>query len=207
VTYYHAIEANISEEQDSIPPLSQATRAALDEAWKRVLRSESEAKNVITSFQIAANNAGKSFSQLALEVGLSGDVLSKLEHHMIDAPTIPYELSRRLARALRQPLEAVISYMGLAGQQRLAQGIAEAPASNQVNEQSNAVFQTQSFQAAVERSLHLSKEQKLPGALFLRKKVWCRGGRCQGTVPNWGEGLCPAASRGRRVLENSFSRL
>jgi hypothetical protein len=53
VTYYHAIEANIPEEKGVISPLSQATRAALDEAWKRVLRPESVANNVITSLQKA----------------------------------------------------------------------------------------------------------------------------------------------------------
>src|SRR6516165_9677243 len=75
VSYYHAMEANIPEGLDSISPLSQTTRAALDEVWKRLLHSEIVASNAITSLQKAANNVGKSFSQLTVEIGLSMDVL------------------------------------------------------------------------------------------------------------------------------------
>jgi len=161
VSYYHAMEADIPEGLDSISPLSQATRAALDEAWKRLLHSEIVASNVITSLQKAANNVGKSFSQLTVEIGLSMDVLSKLERHIIDAATIPYEVCHRLASALQQPLTAVERYLGLATPERLAQGIAEAPASYRVDEQPGTDIQTQSFQEAVEQSTRLSNEQKV----------------------------------------------
>src|SRR5215469_2255944 len=120
VTYYHAIEAAIPEEQEITYPLSQATHAALDEAWKRVLHPESEANNVIASLKEAAKNAGKSFPQLAVEIGLSRDILSMLEQQLIDVATIPYEVSRRLASGLQQPLVAVKSYLGLAEQQQQA---------------------------------------------------------------------------------------
>jgi hypothetical protein len=161
VTYYHAFEETIPEEPDITYPLSQATRSALDDAWKRVIHSESEANNVITSLHMAANNAGMSFPQLAAEIGLSSDILSMLEQHMIDAVTIPSEVCKRLASALRLPVVAIMRYLGLAVQMQLAQGLAEAPASYRVNEQSEATLQTQSFQEAVEQSTHLSKEQKV----------------------------------------------
>ena len=85
VTYYHAIEANIPEEIGVVSPLSQATRVALDEARRRVLRPESVAPAVNAPLQKAANNAGKSFSQLAVEIGLSLDILEKLEQHIVDS--------------------------------------------------------------------------------------------------------------------------
>jgi hypothetical protein len=161
VTYYHAIEATIPEELDSMSPLSQATRVALDEGWKRLLRSESVGNNTLDSLQEAANNAGKSFSQLAVEIGLSMDILRKLEQHMIDAATIPYQVCHRLASALQQPLAAVVRYLGFAAPEQLTQGIAEAPVSYRVDEQPEAAIQTQSFQEAVEQSTHLSNEQKV----------------------------------------------
>ena len=40
VTYYHAIEVDLSEEVETIPPLSPASRAALDEAWQHVPTSD-----------------------------------------------------------------------------------------------------------------------------------------------------------------------
>jgi hypothetical protein len=161
VTYYHVTEANIAEEIDIIPTLSQTSRAALDEAWKRVLRSESVANNVITTLQKAANNVGKSFLQLTVEIGLSMDILKKLDQHIIDSATIPYEVCYRLARALQQPLAAVEIYLGLAEHKQLTQGIAEAAASYRVDEQPKTTIQTQSFQEAVEQSMHLSNEQKV----------------------------------------------
>jgi hypothetical protein len=170
VTYYHATEANIPEEIGVISPLSQATRAALDEAWKRVLRPESVANNVITSLQKAANNAGKSFSQLAAEIGLSLDILKKLEQHIIDAATIPYEVVHRLARVLQQPLAAVEMYLGLAESEQLARGVAEAPAPYRVGEQSITTIQTQSFQEAIEQSTQLSNEQKGAWRSILEKE-------------------------------------
>lgn len=170
VTYYHATEAAIPEEGDITSPLSQATRAALDEAWKRLLRSEGMANNTLDSLQKAANSAGKTFSQLAREIGLSLDILSKLEQHIIDAATIPYEVCRRLASALQQPLMVVERYLGLSKPQELTQGVAEAPASYHVNEQLKTSIQMQSFQEAVEQSAYLSNEQKVAWRSILERE-------------------------------------
>ncbi len=161
VTYYHATEADIPEEGKSTSPLSQATRAALDEAWKRFLRSENMSNNTLDSLQKAANNAGKSISQLTMEIGLSMDILRKLEQHMIDATTTPYEVCHRLASALRQPLTVVERYLGLAKSEQLIRGIAEAPALYRVDEQPKTNIRIQSFQEAVEQSADLSNEQKV----------------------------------------------
>jgi hypothetical protein len=160
VTYYHAIEANIPEEIGVVSPLSQATRVALDDAWRRVLCPESVAPAVNTPLQKAANNAGKSFSQLAAEIGLSLDILKKLDQHIIDAATVPYEVLHRLASALQQPQAAVEMYLGFAERGQQAQGVAEAPAPYRVDDQSLTISQIQSFREAIEQSTQLSDEQK-----------------------------------------------
>ena len=158
VAYYHAAEVDIPEETDSIPPLSQASRAALDDAWKRVLHSESGANTSLVTLRVMADNQGKSFPQLALEIGLSMDILEKLERHIIDTATIPKEIYTRLAKALQQPLIAIETYLGLAERKQLTQGLAEEPATYRVEVQSSV--QAQSFREAVEQSKRLPSEQK-----------------------------------------------
>jgi hypothetical protein len=170
VTYYHAIEANIPKEIGVVSPLSQATRVALDEAWRRVLRPESVAPAVYSPLQKAANTAGKSFSQLAAEVGLSLDILKKLEQHIIDAATIPYEVLHRLVSALQQPLAAVEMYLGFAGRGQQVQGVAEASAPYRVDEKPIIMIQTQSFREAIEQSTELSDEQKDAWRSILEKE-------------------------------------
>jgi len=70
VTYYHAIEVDVPQESDIIPPLSQASRAALDEAWKNVVYTDYEVNNSLNSLQVAAKKVHKSLLQVALEIGL-----------------------------------------------------------------------------------------------------------------------------------------
>jgi hypothetical protein len=158
VAYYHAAEMDIPEESDSIPALSQTSRAAMDDAWKRVLHSESVNNTLVVTLQVMANNQGKSFPQLALEIGLSIDILEKLERHIIDTATIPKEVYRRLAKALQQPLIAIEMHLGLAERKQLTQGLAEEPATYRMEVQSNV--QAQSFREAVEQSMRLPNEQK-----------------------------------------------
>lgn len=158
VIYYHATEVDILEEIDRIPPLSQASRAALDDAWKRVFHSESVANTSLETLQVMADRQGKPFPQLAVEIGLSIDILEKLEGHIIDTATIPKAAYKRLATALQQPLIAIETYLGLAERKQLTQGLAEEPATYRVEVQSNV--QTQSFREAIEQSIRLSNEQK-----------------------------------------------
>ncbi len=72
-----------------------------------------EEYTTLNSLQMAANNVHKSFLQLALEIGLSQDILKKLDLHSIDAATIPQELCHRLAKALHRPLASIEMYLGL----------------------------------------------------------------------------------------------
>ncbi len=161
VTYYHAIEVGVPEEIEIIPPLSQVSRSALDEAWKRVLNADFVVYNALNSLQMAANNVNKSFSQLAEEIGLSQDILSKLEQHSIDTATIPRELCHRLVKVLQRPLAAVEMYLGLVKHKQLTQGVAETLASYYVEAQPGLDMHSLSFQQAIEQSKNLSDEQKV----------------------------------------------
>src|SRR5205085_4842674 len=126
VTYFHAIEVDVPQESEIIPTLSQTSRAAFDEAWKHVVYADFEDYNTLNSLQMAANNVHKSFLQLALEIGLSQDILQKLDLHSIDAATIPQELCHRLAKALQRPMTAIEMYLGLVEHKQLTQGVAVA---------------------------------------------------------------------------------
>lgn len=65
VAYYHAIEVDIPQATETIPSLSQTSRAALEEAWKNVLHADFEQYNTLDFLQMAADNVHKSFLQVA----------------------------------------------------------------------------------------------------------------------------------------------
>ena len=183
VTYYHAIEVDVPRESEIIPPLSQTSRAAFDEAWKNVVYADFEVNNTLNSLQMAANNVNKSFLQVALEIGLGQDILKKLDQHSIDAATIPQELCHRLAKALHRPLVAIEMYLGLMKQKQLTLGVAESPAIYHIEDQPVLDVHVHSFQEAVEQSKLCQMSRKMSGTLFSYMKV-CRDKRrrCRGTV-------------------------
>jgi hypothetical protein len=162
VTYYHAIEVDIPRETEIIPFLSQTSRAALEEAWKNVLHADFEEYNILNSLQMAANNVHKSFLQLALEIGLSQDILQKLDLHSIEAATIPQELCHRLAKALQRPMAAIEMYLGLVEHKQATQdvAVAENPPVYHIEDQPDLDVHVWSFQEAVEQSNNMSDEQK-----------------------------------------------
>jgi hypothetical protein len=160
VTYYHAIEDDISQESEIIPPLSQVSRAAVDEAWKNMLHADFKEYNSLESLQMAANTVHKSFLQVALEISLGQDILKKLDQHSIDVATIPRELCHRLAMALHRPLFAIEMYLGLMKQKQLTPDVAESPAFYQLEDQPGLDVHVHSFQDAIEQSKHMSDEQK-----------------------------------------------
>jgi len=170
VTYYHAIEVDVPEEIEIVPPLSQATRSAIDEAWKRVLNADTVVYNSLNSLQMAANDINKSFSQLAEEIDLSQDVLKKLEQRSIDAATIPGELCHRLAKALQRPLAAIEIYLGLVKHKQQAQVVAETLAPYHVEAQPGLDMHSLSFQQALEQSKNLSDEQQVVWHTILEKE-------------------------------------
>ena len=162
VTYFHAMEVDLPQESEIIPPLSQTSRAAFDEAWKHMVYADSGVNNTLNSLQMAANNVHKPFLQLALEIGLSQDILQKLDLHSIDAATIPQELCHRLAKALQRPMAAIEMYLGLVEHNQLTQGVAvaENPPDYHIEDQSDLDLHVSSFLEAVEQSNNMSDEQK-----------------------------------------------
>jgi hypothetical protein len=160
VTFYHAIEADVPQESDIIPPLSQASRAAFDEAWKNVLYTDFDVYNALNSLQTAAHDVNKSFLQVALEIGLGQDILKKLDQHAIDAATIPQELCHRLSKALHQPLAAIEIYLRLGKQKQATLGVAESSSNYHIEDRSVLDVHVPGFQEAVEQSKHMTGEQK-----------------------------------------------
>jgi hypothetical protein len=160
VAYYHAIETDVPQESDSIPPLSQTSRAALDEAWKNIVYTDFEVNNTLNSLQMSANKVNKSFLQLALEINIGQDILIKLDQHAIDAATIPQALCHRLAKALHQPLAAIEMYLRPGKQRQATMRIAESSSLCQIEEESVLDVHVSGFQEAVEQSRHMSDEQK-----------------------------------------------
>jgi hypothetical protein len=162
VTYYHAIEVDIPRETEIIPSLTQTSRAALEEARKNVLHADFEQYNALHSLQMAANNVHKSFLQLASEIGLSQNILLKLDQHRIDAATIPQELCHRLAKALQRPMATIEMYLGLVEHKQATQGVvvAENPPVYHIEDQPDLDLHLCSFQEAVQQSNNMSDEQK-----------------------------------------------
>ena len=145
-------------------------RSAIDEAWKRVLNADTVVYNSLNSLQMAANDINKSFSQLAVEIDLSQDILKKLEQRSIDAATIPEELCHRLAKALRRPMAAIEIYLGLVKLKQQAQVVAETLAPYYVEAQPGLEMHPLSFQQALERSKSLSDEQQVVWHTILEKE-------------------------------------
>ena len=77
--------------------------------WRCFLRldSESMCSEVRNGRIVACFCNGKFVAQLALEIGLSIEMLDKLDQHSIDTATIPKELCKRLANALQQSLSVI----------------------------------------------------------------------------------------------------
>ncbi len=167
VAYYHAVEADLpgealSEQKQgqplaaTLPQLSDSSRVALERAWERISPRELAPGDVNTTLLAVANRQELSLAQVASEVGLSGDIVEKLIglQPTIKAATIPQEVFRRLAHVLRQPLEAIQAYFGLAGRLQ----VAEAPTVYNMETQRDA--RQQSFREAIEQSEQLPCEQK-----------------------------------------------
>jgi len=160
VTYFHAIEVDLPRESDIILPLTQHSQAALDQAWKNVLQVDFEANGALNSLYVAACNANKSFLELARQVGLSQDILKKLDQRRIDVATIPKELCHRLAAALQQPVAAIETCLGLGEHRQTTYYVAESHTIYRIEEQSVEDLPVCSFHEAIVQSTRMSDEQK-----------------------------------------------
>jgi hypothetical protein len=160
VSYFHAVEIDLPLESEIIAPLSQTSRAAYVEAMEKVEQTGLELSDNPGSLQQALDKAQKSFHQVSQEVGLGQDILHALAQHRVDIPTIPREVTRRLAKALDQPVSALEIVLGLSRQELHHQLAAEQPSDYDIEDQSVLHVEACSFQEAIERSEHMSDSQK-----------------------------------------------
>jgi transcriptional regulator with XRE-family HTH domain len=153
VAYYHAFEVDLPVEMRNMPVLSGQFQAAVDTAWERVAPTQIQSTSTITSLLGAAEKRHFTVSQLAERLGLSDDILAKLEQRAINATTIPEELIKLLADVLQEPLSAIQAFFGIPQRYRRQQ-VSEAQAIYHVNKQAS------SFREVIEESNQISEKQR-----------------------------------------------
>jgi len=159
VAYYHTVEVDLPGETSIISPLAGSFHIATDPAWRSLLRPGATSTYKLATLLVTVNQQRLTLSQLADKVGLSVDVVAKLEQHKIAASSIPKEMYKRLAETLQQPVRAIEAYFESFNERSsYRQQVAEAQVAYQVNEQ--PAIPVQSFREALEESVQLSGEQK-----------------------------------------------
>ena len=160
VTYYHTVEAGLPGETDIASPLTEDFRIAINSARERVLQAEAQSTRKLTTLLVTLHKQRLTLSQLADKVGISVDIVAKLEQRRIKASSIPGEIYKRLGEALQQPVRAIEAYFEPpTGQASYRQQVAETQTAYQVDKSPN--LPAQSFRGALEESVQLSEEQKL----------------------------------------------
>src|SRR2546421_8167880 len=159
VAYYHTVEVDLPGETSITTPLAENYRIAIGSARKRVLQAEDQSTHKVTTLLVTLNNQHLTPGRLADKLGLSVDIVAKLEQRKIAASSIPKEMYKRLAEALQQPARAIEAYFESFNERSsYRQQVAEAQVAYQVNEQ--PAIPVQSFREALEESVQLSGEQK-----------------------------------------------
>ena len=155
VAYYQAIEVDVPYEANMMPALSEKFHIAIDSAWERIVQAESGSTTKLTTLLITESKQRLTLSRLAKKIGLTVDIVTKLEQRKIKASSIPRELLNRLAEVLQHPLSAIQAYFESLREPASNQHqVAEAQSVYQMEEQS------QSFRKAIEESVQLSGEKK-----------------------------------------------
>src|SRR5579859_2187582 len=126
VAYFHAFEADLPIEPKRVPELPEIFRIAIDSAY-------ANATSKMTTLLLTAGKRRLTVTQLADKLGLSSDIVRKLEQRKITASSIPGELYERLAEVLHQSLDAIRAYFEPAGQPSHLQQVAESSALYQIN--------------------------------------------------------------------------
>ena len=159
VAYYHTVEVDLPGETSIISPLAGDFHIAIDPAWRSLLRPGATSTYKLATLLVTVNQQRLTLSQLADKVGLSVDIVAKLEQRKIAASSIPKEMYKRLAETLQQPMRAIEAYFESFNERSsYRQQVAEAQVAYQVNEQ--PAIPVQSFREALEESVQLSGEQK-----------------------------------------------
>jgi hypothetical protein len=116
--YFHTVGSGLPDADASpateLSPAAQRVQAHLREQQSAAPAPAQNAATAIEGLVSQGAKVGHSAQQLAGAVGLSIDVLAKLEAHAITASTIPRTLVERLANALKVAPETVAAFFGLA---------------------------------------------------------------------------------------------
>lgn len=160
VAYYHAVEVDLPGETSITSPLGGEFRIAIDSARNRILQTEAQPARKLSTLLVTLDKQRQTLDQLADKIGLSVDIVAKLEQRKIAAASIPKEMYKRLAEVLQQPVRVIEEYFSLLREpSSYGQQVAETQTGYQVNESPSSP--AQSFREALEESVQLSKEQKL----------------------------------------------
>ncbi|HEU5227664.1 MAG TPA: hypothetical protein VFU49_07615 [Ktedonobacteraceae bacterium] len=157
VAYYHAVEAHMPINTDGDAALSQISQQALE----RVQAQESSQAAEQVNIWLLPNGRSFVLSELAAELNLSLDMVILLRQGMIESATIPYELFRRLAIALGQPVSVVQGYFQEDQPGGQGTGMRAKPRLRIAEQQNHypGNVQKQSFRQALQASLLISAEQ------------------------------------------------
>jgi transcriptional regulator with XRE-family HTH domain len=159
VAYYHAVEVDVPGETGITPPLTEDFHIAIDSAWRHILQPGATSTRNLTTLLVTVNQQRLTLSQLADKVGLSVDIVAKLEQRKIAASSIPKEMYKRLAQVLQLPMRAIEAYFESFDEPSSYRSqVAEAQVAYQVNEP--LAIPVQSFREALEESVRLSGQQK-----------------------------------------------
>jgi hypothetical protein len=108
VAYYQSFEVD-SPDTTASDPLSPISQEALTRALQHV-SSEPPSTEIIKSLLVIEEQYLTLFT-LARKLDLSADIVALLEQRCIDPATLPYELYRRIATVLQQPISSVQAYL------------------------------------------------------------------------------------------------
>lgn len=163
VAYYHGFEATVPLASNTHALLSPFSQATLPRSEGH-MQSESLSTIVMTSL-LVTDQRHFTLSDLARKLDLSVDIVALLEQRAIDPATLPFELYRRIALVLHQPISSIQAYFSWtpphtrsARERQAVMKVAEKPAYYHVSGEQSPL--EQSFRHIVAESLWLSPEQR-----------------------------------------------
>ncbi|HZO72234.1 MAG TPA: hypothetical protein VFB60_08515 [Ktedonobacteraceae bacterium] len=169
VAYYHAVEMYVPAGMDAATSLSDISREVLRRFQARARLQPEQRGNLLP----LANGRSFTLEELADRLNLSLDIMIQLEQRMIEPATIPYELCKRLAAALEQPVSVVQEYFQADDQSRQGVGSRAKPSLWVAEEQACYPGSTQrpGFRQVLKASLLISAEQAADWEAILAREM------------------------------------
>lgn len=169
VAYYHAVEMYVPAGMDADTSLTDISREVLRRVQARVWQYPEQGVNLLP----LANGRSFTLAELADRLNLSLDIMIQLEQRIIEPATIPYELYRRLAAALEQPVSAVQDYFQANDQSRQGAGSRAKPRLWVAEEQAcyPGITQRPGFRQVLKASQLISAEQAADWEAILAREM------------------------------------